>query len=325
MKPLHIGLLIACSVIAGVVGTKMFTSSPSPAPQQQPAPVVAQPVEQPPAPAPAAVAEPAKPAEEAAPSPFPEKQKAQARKAASAPARPSRSHHDTPKPESAVAQNLPPALPQQQATPPTPSAAALAPAPEPSSSPNTIVHPQPPPPPPPEPHKVTIPVGTLLNARLVEGLSTERNHVGDGFSATLDQPLVVDGFVLAERGSRLQGKVVDVKESGRVKGVGQIGIALTSLHTADGQNIPIQTDTFTKAAASSTKQDVERGAAATGIGAVIGAIAGGGKGAAIGAGIGAAAGVGGAVATRGKPATLATETRLQFRIAQPVTVTEKLH
>ena len=153
---------------------------------------------------------------------------------------------------------------------------------------------------------MTVPVGTILNARLVEGLSTERNHVGDTFSATLDQPLMVDSFVIAERGSRLQGKIVDVKESGRVKGLAEIGISLTQLHTSDGQNIAILTDTFTKAAASSVKQDVERGAVATGIGAVIGAIAGGGKGAAIGAGVGAAAGVGGAVATRGKPATLAT-------------------
>jgi len=63
--------------------------------------------------------------------------------------------------------------------------------------------------------------------------------------------------------------------------------------------------------------------AATAIGAAIGAIAGGGKGAAIGAGVGAAAGVGGAMATRGKPATLPTETRINFRLSAPVTVTEK--
>jgi hypothetical protein len=56
----------------------------------------------------------------------------------------------------------------------------------------------------------------------------------------------------------------------------------------------------------------------------VGAIAGGGKGAAIGAGIGGAAGTGTVVATRGKPAVLASETRLSFRLQEPVTVVEKL-
>jgi hypothetical protein len=61
-----------------------------------------------------------------------------------------------------------------------------------------------------------------------------------------------------------------------------------------------------------------------GIGAAIGAIAGGGKGAAIGAGIGGAAGAGTVLATRGEQAELAAETRLSFRLKNPVTVTEKL-
>ena len=316
MKPVHIGLLIACGVLAGVVGTRMMQTSPAPEPQ--PAPAVAQQVQ--PEPAPPAAAEPVKPVEEPAPSPFPEKkadtQRSEARKPAARP----RQRQVT-----NVAQNQPPAAPAPQATAPAPAPSA-APAPEPAP-PAAPIHNEPvlPPPPPPQPHKVTVPVGTILNARLVEGLSTERNHVGDTFSATLDQPLMVDSFVIAERGSRLQGKIVDVKESGRVKGLAEIGISLTQLHTSDGQNVAINTDTFTKAAASSVKQDVERGAVATGIGAVIGAIAGGGKGAAIGAGVGAATGVGGAIATRGKPATLATETRLQFRLSEPVTITEKLH
>jgi len=60
------------------------------------------------------------------------------------------------------------------------------------------------------------------------------------------------------------------------------------------------------------------------LGAAIGAIAGGGKGAAIGAGAGAAGGGGVAVATRGKPVELPVETRLTFRIEQPVTITERL-
>ena len=46
--------------------------------------------------------------------------------------------------------------------------------------------------------------------RLVDGLSSERNGPGDTFAATLDKEVVVDGFVIAERGARVEGRVVAV-------------------------------------------------------------------------------------------------------------------
>jgi len=64
--------------------------------------------------------------------------------------------------------------------------------------------PTPPPPPAPEPHKATLNAGLLLPVRLVDGLSSERNAPGDAFLATLDKELVVDGFVIAERGARVE-------------------------------------------------------------------------------------------------------------------------
>jgi hypothetical protein len=72
---------------------------------------------------------------------------------------------------------------------------------------------------PPPPNKVTIPSGTVLTVRLSETLSTEKNQPGDQFTAVLDQPLVVDGFVLAERGARAQGKIVELERSGKVRGL----------------------------------------------------------------------------------------------------------
>jgi hypothetical protein len=58
-------------------------------------------------------------------------------------------------------------------------------------------------------------------------------------------------------------------------------------------------------------------------GAVLGGILGGGKGAAIGAGAGGGVGAGDVLLTRGKPAVLPSETRITFRLDQPVTITEK--
>src|SRR5262249_5531322 len=65
----------------------------------------------------------------------------------------------------------------------------------------------------------------------------------------------------------------------------------------------------------STKDDVTKVGAATGIGAVIGAIAGGGKGAGIGAAIGGGVGTGGVLAQRGKDIRLAQGQQLRIRTA----------
>lgn len=180
------------------------------------------------------------------------------------------------------------------------------------------------PPPPRQPHTVTIPAGTLLNVRLGEGLSSDRNSPGDSFTATLDQPLVIDGFVIAERGARVEGRVVESQKAGRVKGLSDLAIELVRLNTADGQKVHLQTETFTKQGEKEVGKDVAKVGAAAGIGAAIGAIAGGGKGAGIGAAIGGAAGTGGVMATRGKPAELKVETKLSFRLRDAVPVTEKL-
>ena len=181
-----------------------------------------------------------------------------------------------------------------------------------------------PPPPAPEPHKVTLNAGMLLPVRLVDGLSSERNAPGDAFRATLDQELVVDGFVIAERGARVEGRVVASDRGGKVKGIAGIAVELTRLHTSDGQNVAIRTDSFDRHAEPTRGDDVQKVAVGAAIGAVIGAAAGGGKGAAIGAGVGGAAGAGDVMLTRGKPATLPSETRIGFRLRAPLTLTEQL-
>ncbi|MCC6264725.1 MAG: hypothetical protein IT169_14195 [Bryobacterales bacterium] len=172
---------------------------------------------------------------------------------------------------------------------------------------------------------VTIPAGTILTIRTIQALSTKSNAAGDAFSGTLDQPLVVDDMVIAERGARVEGKVMDVTESGRVKGVAQMAVALTRLNTSDGQTVDIGTQYFVVEAEKSTKSDATKVGIATGIGAALGAIFGGGKGAAIGAATGGAAGAGTVLVTKGKPAEIPSETRINFRLDKPLVITEKIN
>jgi hypothetical protein len=172
------------------------------------------------------------------------------------------------------------------------------------------------------PNTVTIAAGTLLPVRIGETLSAANSERGDTFLATLDQPLVVDGFVIAERGSRVEGRVTEAE---RTKGSSHLGIELVKISTSDGQHVRIRTASYKKDANSSTGNDVAKVGVIAAIGAAIGAAADGGKGAAIGAGVGGAAGVADVMLSRGKPVEIRVETRLSFRIQEPVTITERLN
>jgi len=298
MKPFQIALLVVAGAVGGAVVMKVM-ERPQPA---APAPVVAQA----PAPAPVPQAEPVAALPVAKPEPVVEKPKARPKP------------KPAPRDAEPVARNVPPepAAAPVAAPQPAPSE-VLPPAPRPAES-----APAPPPPPPP-PAQVTLNAGMLIPVRLIDGLSTERNNPGDGFTGTLDAPLVVDGLVIAERGARVEGRVVVSDKGGKVKGVASLAVELTRVHLSDGQTISVQTDNFTKDAEASKKTDAAKVGGGAAIGAIIGAIAGGGKGAAIGAGVGGGAGAGDVLLTRGKPAALPSETRISFRLSAPVTVTER--
>ena len=176
----------------------------------------------------------------------------------------------------------------------------------------------------PAPTTVTLAEGTVLAVRVGDTLTSEKNESGDSWTGVLAEPVVVNGLVIAERGAEVTGRVSNVKRSGKVKGVGTISVTLSRMATADGQRVPISTTSFAAYGKDETKRDVGKVAIASGIGAAIGAIAGGGKGAAIGAGAGAGAGTGVVLATRGKPAVISNEALIRFKLAAPVTVTEKM-
>jgi hypothetical protein len=167
--------------------------------------------------------------------------------------------------------------------------------------------------------------GTDITVRINENISTNTNYTGDTFTASLDHPIIVDGFVIADRGSRVIGRVLKAEKAGRVKGVADLSLALTQIHTTDGQTVNIQTTPWDKEGPTSKKRDTAEVAGGAALGAIIGAIAGGGKGAAIGAGAGGAAGTGTAMATRGKPAEIEAETRVTFSLSNDVGITEHLN
>jgi len=228
-----------------------------------------------------------------------------------------------PKRETQIAQNKPPAVPA--ATAPAVNEPSSAPGPE--SAPAEAQPeqaPAPAPPPPPQPHVVTLPAGMNVVIRLGETISTDHNYSGDTFRGTLDAPIIMEGFIIADRGSKVLGRVVDAEKPGRIRGVGNLSLTLAEINTTDGQRVSIATNSVEKRGVESRNQDAAKIAGGAALGAIIGAIAAGGKGAAVGAGLGGAAGTGTVLATRGKAAELPVESRLTFQISSPVTITEKL-
>jgi hypothetical protein len=134
--------------------------------------------------------------------------------------------------------------------PPTPVPPAPdPPVPEPTVPVQNVSLPAPAPPPKVQvrvPNVVKLAAGMSLAVRIGETISSSRNQPGDSFLATLTQPLVIDGFVIAERGARLEGRVVDAAQAGRGRGASHLAISVVGLATSDGQNIRIRTEPYSK-------------------------------------------------------------------------------
>jgi len=171
----------------------------------------------------------------------------------------------------------------------------------------------------PKPQPIVVPAGTSLTVRLGQGLSSKDSQEGQTFLATVAQPVSVAGRTAIPAGSTASGTVVAAKKKGKVKGEGQLTLALTSI-TVRGQTHAIQTGVFD----STVKGKGKRTAATTGGGAaggaLIGGIAGGGKGAAIGAAVGAGAGLVGGAMTGNKQVELPAESALTFKLSAPLTL-----
>ena len=166
---------------------------------------------------------------------------------------------------------------------------------------------------------ITVPAGQSLLVRMIDGVDSSKNHVGDVFHASLETDLNVGNSVVARKGTDVYGRLAEAKEAGHFSGSSELQLELTRI-VIDGKDYPVVSSDYSlqgKGRGSNTAKKVGGGAVA---GAIIGAIAGGGKGAAIGAGVGSAAGAGVQVLTKGQQVRVPSETLLEFRLQQPATV-----
>jgi hypothetical protein len=167
---------------------------------------------------------------------------------------------------------------------------------------------------------VTVPSGTLLPVELTTALGSDSSRVEDPVRATLRRALVVDGVEVLPAGTRLLGTVTSVARAARVKGRASIAFRFTAIEPPGDGRVAIRTETVSRRAAATKKQDAAKiGGAAAG-GAIVGGILGGGDGAAKGAAIGGAAGTGVVLSTRGAEVRLGPGAPVAVRLAAPATL-----
>jgi hypothetical protein len=164
---------------------------------------------------------------------------------------------------------------------------------------------------------ITIPAGTTVFIRMVDGVDSSQNEIGDTFHASLESALVVGNTVVAPRGADAYGKLTQVKEAGKISGAPELTLELTGIRIGN-KIVPLDTTDYDVAGKGRGKQSAERIGGGAVIGTIIGAIAGGGKGAAIGGVVGAGAGTAVQVSTHGEKVRVPSETLLEFRLQQDI-------
>ena len=167
--------------------------------------------------------------------------------------------------------------------------------------------------------RVTLPAGTLISVRTIDSIDSTKNHSGDRFQASLEQPLTVNGNVVVPKGADVYGRLVESKSSGTFTGRSQLQLELTGI-VVNGEIVPVVTGEYELTGNSRGASTAKRTIGGAAVGSIIGALAGGGKGAAIGAGAGAGIGVGSEVITKGDQAKVPSETLIDFTLRQDVSI-----
>ena len=165
----------------------------------------------------------------------------------------------------------------------------------------------------------TIPTGSKISIRMIDGVNSEVNKVGDTFVAVLDEALYQGGLEVIPRGADVRGRIANINEAGRIAGAAQLGLELTQI-VVNGIPYSVTTSEYNEVGQGRGAQTAKRAGGGAAVGAIIGAIAGGKKGAAVGAGVGAGGATAVQVLTKGEKLNIPSETKLEFTLRVPLVV-----
>jgi len=167
--------------------------------------------------------------------------------------------------------------------------------------------------------KVTVPAGTRILIRTIDPIDSSTQKTGYRFSASLETNLQVEDTVVAPRGTIVYGRLAQASSAGKMSGSSQLTLEMTDI-VLNGTSYPLLTSTYEIKGKGEGKKTAGKILGGAGLGALIGGIAGGGTGAAIGVLAGAAGGTALAASKKGEQLQIPSESLLEFRIEQPVSL-----
>lgn len=161
----------------------------------------------------------------------------------------------------------------------------------------------------------TVPVGTSIDVRLQDALSSATATVEQRFEATTVVDYEMGGKIVVPAGALVRGFVSSVSAAGKIDRRGSLTLSFDEIRI-DGTSYRLRAS-VTQALDSKVGEDVGRIGAGAAVGAIIGGLLGGGKGALLGVLVG---GGGTMAATEGSDVTLPPGTILRIRLDQPLEV-----
>lgn len=164
------------------------------------------------------------------------------------------------------------------------------------------------------PNTVTLPAGTRLMVKMVDGVDSETSQPDQRFRGSLAANLMAGDVLVASKGTTVFGRLLTAESSGARSG-GQLEFDLTDI-VINGQTYSLSTSS-NQAQGQAPSSQTGTGASA---GAAVGAITGGLGGAIRGAGAGAVAGHVSGGNARGEKVKIPAGALVEFNLDHPVSL-----
>ena len=167
---------------------------------------------------------------------------------------------------------------------------------------------------------VTVAAGTALNISVDTQVSSETANVGDTWSGTIKENVIVGDKVVFPAGSVVSGVITESVPAGGKDVRAKLGFDVTAI-TVNGTKHAIEASTEPIEAGSARARNIGAVAGSAAAGALIGrAVGGSGKGALIGGLLGGAAAATAAAKSKGYQVVIKEGTVVTFNVKAPVNV-----
>lgn len=154
-----------------------------------------------------------------------------------------------------------------------------------------------------------IPAGTVITVRMAESVNTRHNKTGQRFTAVLEANLVSANEIVAKKGSKVYGRLTQIKKAGRLVGSASMWFELTEISINDTM-VTLKTHPLSGKGENTAKKTLGKTARAAAIGGLIDG--------SDGAKTGSKVGLGAAILTQGNDIQITKDSLIDFVLSAPL-------